>query len=294
MASNYKELPSNISAKEAKRYSIGIGLINDLADSLHQRGFLPERFTPLKQPVQPATLKSSEATAPVSVYDRVQTALGLAREQVARDVFEITGDTKAYVGPLVNGRDNEGKTVRVFEKLTDVEDIYTHEGKRIPRWRLDIKDEAKTADQLIAAVENTVANDGTKMQDSDWVKDIIRTPKFAEALKAGPKTVNLVMLEVRDLGYSRIATTEQIFNKGDELGLDKCDPRVGPYQRMADKDQKMNDVYWIAMDPIAGSDGDRSVFELVRYEYGTWLHSRWAPPDNRWNPEDRIVFSLRK
>lgn len=184
--------------------------------------------------------------------------------------------------------------MRVFEKLTDVENIYTHEGKRIPRWRLDIKDEAKTADQLIAAVENTVANDGTKMQDSDWVKDIIRTPKFAEALKAGPKTVNLVMLKVRDLGYSRIATTEQIFNKGDELGLDKCDPRVGPYQRMADKDQKMNDVYWIAMDPISDSHGGPDVFRLGRPEDGSWLSARWAGPDDGWDPKDEFVFSLRK
>lgn len=285
MASNYKELPSNILAKEAKRYSTGIGLINDLADSLHQRGLLPERFT---------ILKPSEATARVSVYDRVQTTLGLAREQVARDVFEITADTKAYVGPLANGRDNEGKILRVFEKLTDVENIYTHEGKRIPRWRLDIKDDIKNADALIATIEATRTDAGDTMKVADWAKNIMRTPKFAKGLAEGPKSLDLVMPEVRDLGFGRGGTTTQVFDQGLELGLVKCDPRVGPFQRMIDKGQKMNDVYWIAMDTITDSYGNPEVFALGRYEHGTWLDSDWANPDDGWSPENRIVFSLRK
>lgn len=42
------------------------------------------------------------------------------------------------------------------------------------------------------------------------------------------------------------------------------------------------------------SNGNPKVFELERNENGTWLNSNWANPDNRWNPENRIVFSLRE
>lgn len=292
MASNYKELPSNISAKDAKRYSIGIGLVNDFVDSLHQRELLPENFTPLQQPAHPAAQEAFLVNPQVAVREQIQTSLGLTREQVARDPLEINPDTKAYVGSLVNGRDSDGKIVRVLKRLADIEHIYTAEGKRIPRWRLKIGEEGETAENLIRAVEGVTTPDNNKMIVSDSSKNAMRTPKFAKALKSGPKTVNLIMLEVRDLDYARGAT--QAFGRGIDLGADLCDPRVGPYQRIADKDQKMNDVYWIAMDPINDSGGRPGAFELGRRGDGTCLLGYWALPDSWWNAEDRIVFSLRK
>lgn len=225
--------------------------------------------------------------APLSPYEQVQTLLGLTPEQVAKHPLEVTEDTKAYVGQLVN-RDPNGKVIPVFETLKGVEYIYTAEGKRIPRWSLEIGGKGKTTDELIEAIEDS------GMKVSDWAKDIMRTPKFTEALKAAPKTVDLVMLDVGDLRYSRGGTTTQIFDQGNELGLDKCDPRVGPYQRMADQDQKMNDWYWIAMDPITDSNGDPRVFRLSRVVDGLWLRSGWAYPDGRWGPLSEFVFSLRK
>lgn len=45
---------------------------------------------------------------------------------------------------------------------------------------------------------------------------------------------------------------------------------------------------------ITDSNGNPNVFKLERNEDGLWLNDNWANPDNRWNPENEFVFSLRK
>lgn len=45
---------------------------------------------------------------------------------------------------------------------------------------------------------------------------------------------------------------------------------------------------------IAVRHGRPGVFRLEHYAIGLWLHVNWARPDDRWSPETRVVFSLRK
>lgn len=227
---------------------------------------------------------------PKSPQEQIQASLGfldLDPEQVVCYPDRITESTRAYVGDLVH-RDGQGKIVPIFERLRNVDYIYTEQGKRIPHWRLEIGGKSDTADGLVSSIEDV------GMRVSDWAKDIMRTQKFAEALRADAKPVDLVLLEVSDLGYAKGGTTKQIFGRGNELGLDLCDSRVGPYQRMADRDQEMNTWYWIAMDPMTGSGGDPHVFGLERSEGGIWLDGAWMGPGHRWHPGRRVVFSLRK
>ncbi len=104
----------------------------------------------------------------------------------------------------------------------------------------------------------------------------------------------MVRVKVSDLGLTGNPTTDQIYEKANSLGLDLCPAEVGPYQRLADKDQEMNTLYWIAMKQITDSDGHPVVFRLTRGTDGSWLLGRWAGPDGRWRPGYRLVFSLRK
>ena len=42
------------------------------------------------------------------------------------------------------------------------------------------------------------------------------------------------------------------------------------------------------------SDGNLNVFNLNRNDDGVWLDNNWAKPDNRWNPDNELVFRFRK
>lgn len=44
---------------------------------------------------------------------------------------------------------------------------------------------------------------------------------------------------------------------------------------------------------ISDRNGNPNVFKLERNEDGLWLNDNWANPGNRWNPENRFVFTLR-
>lgn len=48
------------------------------------------------------------------------------------------------------------------------------------------------------------------------------------------------------------------------------------------------------MSYITGRNGNPNVFNLKRNENGLWLNDNWANPDNKWNSENEVVFSLRK
>ncbi|OGE34862.1 hypothetical protein A3H85_00695 [Candidatus Daviesbacteria bacterium RIFCSPLOWO2_02_FULL_40_8] len=36
------------------------------------------------------------------------------------------------------------------------------------------------------------------------------------------------------------------------------------------------------------------MFKLERNDNGLWLNDNWAKPDDRWNPDNQVVFALRK
>ncbi|MEK7498461.1 MAG: hypothetical protein AAB611_01215, partial [Patescibacteria group bacterium] len=109
-----------------------------------------------------------------------------------------------------------------------------------------------------------------------------------------PETIDLVRLTVADLGFLRATTTQQIFDRAQELGLELCPPEVGLAQRLKDTNQPIYGWYSPAMKQISASDGDPSVFELEHYVGGLWLNIDWAGPDNEWNPVNTFVFRLSK
>jgi len=45
---------------------------------------------------------------------------------------------------------------------------------------------------------------------------------------------------------------------------------------------------------LTDRNGNPKVFNLNRNEDGLWLNNNWAKPDNKWNPKNQFVFSLRK
>jgi len=197
--------------------------------------------------------------------------------QIAHNVSEVKPDTRAYVGPLVPG---------IFDKLTEanVEHIYTSfpEGK-IRRQGIEIG--GKTKEQLQSELEQAG-------HVNSRAQNMMNNPDFTTLPVA--QILDTVILTLNQMGLSGDPTTDQIYERAQELGLYFCPAEVGPQYRLQNTDQQMGKWVCVGMKQITGSDGDPSVFILERDEDGLWLYDFWALPGSLWSPNDEFIFSLRK
>ena len=215
--------------------------------------------------------------------------------EIAWNQQEITNNTKAYVGPLFKG---------IFEQLGHLEHLSTSfpEGK-VRRDAVEI--ESKTSQEYLVELKKQ------GFQVSDYAKYMVEHMR-QQAEEAASKSVmaklkdtfgkkeirqqreqvDLVRLTVRDLGFTQGATTDQIYAKAEEFGLELCPPEVGPEYRLQYKNQPMGEWFVIAMKQISDPDGNPHVFKLGHDEGGVWLLNYWAEPDEQWRPEDEFLFRL--
>ena len=197
--------------------------------------------------------------------------------QIAWGQNEIKENTEAYIGPLFPN---------IFRTLKHLEHIYTKfpEGK-IRQDSVEIG--GMTEKQLEEELEKQKINIG------DYARHMMKSKDFITAKK--PEPADLVRLKVGDLGLPKQnPTTDEIYARAEELGLELCPPEVGPHYRLKYQDQPLEEWVRIGMKQIADPGGDPDVFDLGRNDDGLWLDSYWARPTNEWDPDDELVFRLRK
>jgi len=199
------------------------------------------------------------------------------KEEIAHVPSQITKDTKAYVGQLEPG---------IFQRLPEgLEHVYTSfPDKKIRRENVEIG--GKTAEQLIAEMEAAHIN------ISDYAKSMMKNRDFIPGKKREEAT--LIRLTVADLGFKTSATTDQIYERAQTLGLELCPPDTGPNYRLKYRNQPLNEWVRIGMKQIADSGGYPFVFRLVRDGDGLWLDNYWATPGLEWHPDGKFAFRLRK
>jgi hypothetical protein len=199
------------------------------------------------------------------------------KDEIAHVPSQITASTKAYVGQLEPG---------IFQRLPEsLEHVYTSfPDKKIRRENVEIG--GKTAEQLIAELEGANINIG------DTAKYMLKSKEFIAT--KNPEDMTLIRLAVADLGFKSNATTDQIYARAEELGLELCPSDVGPQYRLKYQNQPMGEWIRVGMKQIADSGGDPRVFSLERRGDGLWLNDRWATPGSEWNPVSKFVFRLRK
>lgn len=207
------------------------------------------------------------------------TIFGCEPNQIARNPGQVDEFTQAYVGPFFPN---------IFNILGHLEHIYTFfpEGKII---RYSVEIGGQTAEQLKAALER--AGIGIHY----YARPLIRRVEFKAA--KGPEQINLVRLKVGDLfGDQDVHTTDDIYRKADQLGLELCPAEVGPHLRLKLTDQPINEWLLIAMKQIANSEGRLYVFMLESQGHGDGLLLSYhlAEPTKEWPPECEFVFRLRK
>jgi len=203
-----------------------------------------------------------------------------SKEQIAHNPSEINENTKAYVGPLVPG---------IFDKVQeyDIEHVYTSfpEGK-IRKETIEIG--GKDVKTLIKEIQEK------KINISGFAMDMMKSKDFT-VLKESESEI-LIRLKVGDLGFpkNKYPTTDEIYKRIEELGLELCPPETGPQYRLQYQNQPMGEWFLIGMKQITGRVGNPDVFSLGRGGVGLWLDARWTDPGPEWVPDCEFVFRLRK
>lgn len=202
-------------------------------------------------------------------------------QQIAWNKNEINKNTKAYIGPLFPN---------IFQKLKDLEHIYTFfpEG-RIVKSQIEIG--GKTKEEL----EKEMRKKNIKV--GDYIKSIMKSKDFATAKK--PEPMDLIRLKFGSLGIKKTnSTTDDIYAKAKELGLELCPAETGPQYRLQYDNQPTGEYEYlfIGMKQIAASDDRPDILGLGRDYYGLWLGNDWQEPgdERNWSSDHEFVFRVRK
>ncbi len=196
-------------------------------------------------------------------------------EEIAWGEQEITGKTKNYIGPLFKG---------VFQK--SFEHIYTRFPEQ-PLKKYEAEVGGKTREQLTTELESTQYISSDK---NDYQHDLLAKMELTQ----NPERMEFLRLSVGDLGFPRGATTDEVYARATELGLELCPQDAGPYLRLSQKDQPMGDYFWTAMKQITVRDGYPYVWRVDASDGERWLSVRNAEPTDRWRADDKFVFRSRK
>lgn len=227
--------------------------------------------------------------------------------QIAIKPEDINENTKAYIGELGPG---------IFETLSrfNIEHVYARflEGK-IEQFAAEIggRSEKEIMDELEAR-EQLKEDDENKLYAGNSSKYMLKSDDFIRSLYKNPdeprekwelkdkEQIKFIKLKVSDLGFSKGATTEEVYNRAEELGLELCPPEAGPeirlnYKKIFNRDQPKGEYFRIGMKQITDSDGNPRVFHVFRSDDGwQWLHDSWANPGDRWDSDSVFVFRPRK
>ena len=121
---------------------------------------------------------------------------------------------------------------------------------------------------------------------------IDQTKRFS----GGSTDETLIWQSGYDLGITQRAPYNRFLEAGQAKGFNliECPGDLSLDLRLFDANQPKYEWYWLAMNPILDQDRDLRVLGLGHYDDGLWVDTTWTDPDDLWDPESRIVFSVSK
>ena len=199
-----------------------------------------------------------------------------AKEQIVKNPENVNENTKAYIGKWNMG---------VFQKIKNYSSI-EHLYESFP----DKKIFLQTLETDPAINSPQKAEQALKYKNvylTDWGKDILEKTEFSQE----KEKYDLVRFTVEQLGFPNGATTDQIYQKAQELGLELCPAEVGPQLRLKYLGEEW---FVIAMKQITDRIGYPDVFILDSNSGELELDGDYARPDSKWHSDNRFVFFFRK
>ncbi len=196
--------------------------------------------------------------------------------EIAYGMKEIAEKTKAYIGEW---------NMEIFQKIRNYPNIkYLFESfpdKKIFMQNLETDPDINSPKSAEEAMERK------NIYRSDWGKDILYKTEFSQE----KQNYDLVRFTVSQLGFPSGATTQEIYDKAEKLGLELCPAEVGPHLRLQYPGKE-----WmlIAMKQISGRYDCPDVFNLRTDGVQLGLHGSPAEPENGWDADFELVFRFRK
>ncbi len=211
------------------------------------------------------------------MHEDMLTIFDCTEDQIAHATDQMNENTKAYVGKLTPG---------IFDQIQkyNIEHVFTS----FPEGRIRLES-LTIGGKSVKELQEEMRSENINI--SGYVRDMLESPDFVT--QQNKEDIDLVRLKVGDLGLGGSPTTDQLYEKAKELGLDLCPAEVGPQMRLTYKDQPLYEYFNIGMKQIADSDGCPDVFTLDHGDDGLWLSDYWARPEDGWAPVDEFVFRLR-
>ncbi len=155
---------------------------------------------------------------------------------------------------------------------------------KFPTWRTVKLGTHKTVEEFITAIE------AGGSQLSKWARDIITKVTLAKE----PTELDLVVITGSDVGLEGRYTTAQVNAAAEAHGLLKCPAEVGPALREQYPEQPKGEGLHVAMEPVADSDDNFSVFLVAHSDDDRWLSARSGRPDRVWRSGCRWIFARGK
>ena len=128
------------------------------------------------------------------------------------------------------------------------------------------------------------------VKTAPWASCILDKVKLSKS----KKTLNLVVVSVRDLGFTKGTFYQDICDAAKKRGLGLCPAEVGPQLLLQCPDQLDNVPLAIAMEPIKYFGGGFALFRVEHDGDDLWLRGRCGEPAFFWGVADQFVFVRRK
>ncbi|HCB55624.1 TPA: hypothetical protein DEP26_01440, partial [Candidatus Uhrbacteria bacterium] len=251
---------------------------------------------------------------------------------IARTLDEIDNTTRVYIGKLqpgffgqipdsvehiytspdrkeilrqtieVGGRNFTGYIEEL--KAHGLSSMEKHEETKAWLERIDAqgivltKETRAFVEQLVQAGVNISDQAKAMMEHEDFQKSLRiedeAEPDWRKWKLKPAQDMDFIRLSVADLNIQGTPTTDVIYARAQELGLELVPLEACPTYRLATLDQAMDDWVYMGMKQISGPGGRPYVFRVERSGGGLWLHCYWASPGDLWVPGLKFVFRLRK
>ncbi len=198
-------------------------------------------------------------------------------EAVAYNLWEINSRTRAYIGSLVPG---------IFSEVPpELEHIYVS----FPDNKIHFSD-VEFGGKSVTVLERELKD--RHIMATPLATSMLRSPEFVSSPHTEKATV--VRLTGRDLGFSKLAITNEVYARAQKLGLELCPHDLAVQHRVDYQDPREYDTVNFAMPQISDSDGHLAIFMSSNDEDRPWLSSSWAKWDDNQSSWNSWIFLLRK